>query len=83
MKRKKLKLQGHFIPNSHLDREWGLDYQQTGFGRGDTGQVYQGGGSPGIVRLDVLDQRRRSVAGANGGQFRVERLGSGLHFFFQ
>jgi len=25
----KVILQGHFIPNSHLDREWGLDYQQT------------------------------------------------------
>ena len=24
----KVILQGHFIPNSHLDREWGLDYQQ-------------------------------------------------------
>lgn len=23
------RLDGHFIPNSHLDREWGLDYQQT------------------------------------------------------
>ena len=26
---KKVILQGHFIPNSHLDREWGLDFQQT------------------------------------------------------
>jgi mannosylglycerate hydrolase len=28
-KKKKLSLEGHFIPNSHLDREWGMDFQQT------------------------------------------------------
>lgn len=28
-KKKDLTLQGHFIANSHLDREWGMDYQQT------------------------------------------------------
>ena len=26
---KQVILQGHFIPNSHLDREWGMDFQQT------------------------------------------------------
>lgn len=26
---KRIVLQAHFIPNSHLDREWGMDYQQT------------------------------------------------------
>ncbi|HEQ60723.1 MAG TPA: alpha-mannosidase, partial [Firmicutes bacterium] len=26
---KSSRLDGYFIPNSHLDREWGLDYQQT------------------------------------------------------
>ena len=29
MGKKPPRLRGHFIPNSHLDREWGLDYQQT------------------------------------------------------
>jgi alpha-mannosidase len=28
-KNKNIILQGHFIPNSHLDREWGMDFQQT------------------------------------------------------
>ena len=28
-KNKQIILQGHFIPNSHLDREWGMDFQQT------------------------------------------------------
>lgn len=28
-RRNALSLNAHFIPNSHLDREWGVDYQQT------------------------------------------------------
>jgi 2-O-(6-phospho-alpha-D-mannosyl)-D-glycerate hydrolase len=28
-KNKEIKLRGHFMPNSHLDREWTLDYQKT------------------------------------------------------